>query len=47
VKKIAAIGQATADAYNEQAKALGQYPLSIIEVMKQVAGGNIKITLIF
>jgi regulator of protease activity HflC (stomatin/prohibitin superfamily) len=43
-EKIAAIGQATADAYTEQAKALGQYPLSIIEIMKQVAGGNVKIT---
>ncbi len=43
-EKIAAVGQATADAYTEQAKALGQYPLSIIEIMKQVAGGNVKIT---
>lgn len=43
-EKIAAVGQATADAYTEQAKALGQYPLSIIEIMKQVASGNVKIT---
>ena len=43
-KKINAIGQATAEAYSKQADALGQYPLSIIEIMKQVAHGNIKIT---
>lgn len=27
-----------------QARIVGQYPLSIIEIMKQVAGGNVKIT---
>ena len=43
-EKIAAIGQSTAEAYGQQANALGQYPLSIIEIMKQVAQGNIKIT---
>ena len=43
-EKIRAIGQATAEAYNKQAQALGQAPLSIIEVMKQVSGGQIKIT---
>jgi len=43
-QKINAIGQATAEAYNKQAEALGQYPLSIIEIMKQVAQGNVKIT---
>jgi hypothetical protein len=43
-EKIRAIGQATAEAYNKQAQALGQQPLSIIEVMKQVSGGQIKIT---
>lgn len=43
-EKIAAVGQATAEAYTQQAKAVGQYPLSIIEIMKQIAGGNIKIT---
>ena len=43
-EKISAIGQATAGAYQEQANALGQYPMSIIEIMKQVAQGNIKIT---
>jgi regulator of protease activity HflC (stomatin/prohibitin superfamily) len=43
-EKINAIGTATAEAYTKQADALGQYPLSIIEIMKQVAQGNIKIT---
>ena len=43
-EKIRAIGQATAEAYNKQAQALGQAPLSIIEIMKQVAGGKVKIT---
>jgi uncharacterized membrane protein YqiK len=43
-EKIRAIGQATAEAYNKQAQALGQAPLSIIEVMKQVSSGQIKIT---
>lgn len=42
--KIFAIGQATAEAYNKQAQALGQTPLSIIEIMKQVSGGKVKIT---
>ena len=42
--KIFAIGQATAEAYRKQAEALGQNPLSIIEIMKQVAGGKVKIT---
>jgi len=43
-EKIAAIGQATAEAYQKQASALGQNAMSIIEVMKQVAQGNVKIT---
>lgn len=43
-KKINAIGQATAEAYAKQSDALGQYPLSIIEIMKQVAQGQVKIT---
>jgi regulator of protease activity HflC (stomatin/prohibitin superfamily) len=42
--KINAIGQATANAYQEQANALGAQPMSIIEIMKQVAQGNVKIT---
>lgn len=43
-EKVSAIGQATAKAYAEQADALGQHPMSIIEIMKQVAAGNVKIT---
>ncbi|CDZ77457.1 putative protein with protein kinase and helix-hairpin-helix DNA-binding domains [Legionella massiliensis] len=42
--KISAIGRATAEAYKQQADALGQQPMSIIEIMKQVAGGQVKIT---
>jgi len=43
-QKISAIGQSTAQAYQLQADALGQQPMSIIEIMKQVAQGNVKIT---
>jgi hypothetical protein len=43
-EKIRAIGHATAEAYKQQADSLGQQPMSIIEIMKQVAGGNVKIT---
>ncbi len=43
-EKIRAIGQATAEAYAKQANALGQQPLSIIEIMKQVSNGHVKIT---
>lgn len=43
-EKINAIGEATASAYQKQVSAIGQYPLSIIEIMKQVGDGNIKIT---
>ena len=43
-EKIRAIGQATAEAYQGQAEALGQQPLSMIEIMKQVSDGKIKIT---
>ncbi len=43
-EKISAVGQSTAEAYQKQANALGQHPMSIIEIMKQVANGNIKIT---
>jgi hypothetical protein len=43
-EKIRAIGQATAEAYTKQAQALGQQPLSIIEIMKQVSDGKVKIT---
>ena len=43
-EKIRAIGQATAEAYLKQAQALGQQSLSIIEIMKQVSEGKVKIT---
>jgi regulator of protease activity HflC (stomatin/prohibitin superfamily) len=43
-EKIRAIGQATAEAYTKQAVALGQAPLSMIEIMKRVSEGNVKIT---
>lgn len=43
-EKIRAIGQATAEAYTKQAMALGQAPLSMIEIMKRVSDGKIKIT---
>ena len=43
-EKIRAIGQATAEAYVKQADALGQQPLSMIEIMKQISDGKIKIT---
>ena len=43
-EKIRAIGQATAEAYNKQAQAVGQAPLAMIEIMKQVSDGKIKIT---
>ncbi|MBI4802984.1 MAG: hypothetical protein HY796_10720 [Elusimicrobia bacterium] len=43
-EKIRAIGQATAEAYTKQALALGQAPMSVIEVMKQVSNGKVKIT---
>lgn len=43
-EKIRAIGQATAESYAKQAQAVGQGPLSLIEIMKQVSEGKIKIT---
>ena len=43
-QKINAIGEATANAYQQQANALGAQPMSIIEIMKQVAQGSVKIT---
>jgi len=43
-EKIRAVGQATAEAYSKQAQAVGQSPLAIIEIMKQVSDGKIKIT---
>jgi regulator of protease activity HflC (stomatin/prohibitin superfamily) len=43
-EKIRAIGHATAEAYTKQAMALGQSPLALIEIMKQIANGDVKIT---
>ncbi|MBL8027084.1 MAG: hypothetical protein JNL74_11770 [Fibrobacteres bacterium] len=43
-EKIRAIGQATAEAYTKQAMAVGASPLAIIEIMKQISNGQIKIT---
>ncbi len=42
--KIRAIGQATAEAYQKQVAAVGQAPLALIEIMKQVSDGKVKIT---
>ncbi len=43
-EKIQAIGQATAQSYDLQAKAVGQSSLALIEIMKRIAEGHIKIT---
>jgi regulator of protease activity HflC (stomatin/prohibitin superfamily) len=43
-EKILAIGQSTAQAYTLQVAAVGQAPLAMIEIMKRVSDGNIKIT---
>lgn len=43
-EKILAIGNATAEAYTRQVAALGQMPLAMVEIMKQISGGHIKIT---
>ncbi len=43
-EKILAIGNATAEAYLRQSAAVGQGPLAMIEVMKRVSEGKIKIT---
>ncbi|MEQ1918251.1 MAG: SPFH domain-containing protein [Elusimicrobiota bacterium] len=43
-EKILAVGNATAEAYVRQAAAVGQGPLAMIEVMKRVSDGKIKIT---
>jgi uncharacterized membrane protein YqiK len=42
--KIRAIGLATAEAYQQQALALGQNPLAMVEIMKRIAEGKVKIT---
>ena len=43
-EKVLAVGQATAQAYSKQADAVGQAPLAMIEIMKQVSDGKIQIT---
>lgn len=43
-EKTRAMGEATAEAYRQQVNALGQDSLAMIEIMKQVANGRIKIT---
>jgi len=42
--KILAIGEATAKAYELQNKAIGSQGVTSIEIAKQIAGGNIKVT---
>ncbi|MEI6852248.1 MAG: SPFH domain-containing protein, partial [Bacteroidota bacterium] len=42
--KILAIGEATAKAYELQNKAVGQQGVTAIEIAKQIANGNIKVT---
>ena len=42
--KILAIGEATAKAYELQNKAIGQQGVTAIEIAKQIAAGNIKVT---
>jgi uncharacterized membrane protein YqiK len=42
--KILAIGQATAKAYELQNKAVGQQGVTAIEIAKQIASGNVKVT---
>ena len=43
-EKIRAMGLAKAEAYAEQARALGQSSLALVEVMQRIADGNVKIT---
>ena len=42
--KILAMGEATAKAYTMQIKAMGQQGVTSIEIAKQIAAGNIKVT---
>ncbi len=42
--KILAMGEATAKAYELQNKAIGKQGVTAIEVAKQVASGNVKVT---
>jgi regulator of protease activity HflC (stomatin/prohibitin superfamily) len=43
-KKILSVGQATAEAYDKQVEAVGQFNLAGIEVTKSIAGAGLKIT---
>jgi uncharacterized membrane protein YqiK len=42
--RILAMGEATAKAYELQNKAIGQQGVTAIEIAKQIASGNIKVT---
>ena len=42
--RILAIGESTAKAYELQNKAVGQQGVTAIEIAKQIAAGNIKVT---
>ena len=42
--KILAIGESTAKAYELQNKAIGQQGVTAIEIAKQIAAGNVKVT---
>ncbi|MDP3581745.1 MAG: flotillin family protein, partial [Ignavibacteria bacterium] len=42
--KILAIGESTAKAYELQNKAVGQQGVTAIEIAKQIASGNVKVT---
>jgi len=43
-ERVSAVGSATADAYERQARAVGAAPLALIEVMRRVAEGGVKVT---
>jgi regulator of protease activity HflC (stomatin/prohibitin superfamily) len=43
-ERVSAVGRATADAYEHQARAVGPAPLALIEVMRRVAEGGVKVT---
>src|SRR5512137_1979373 len=42
--KILAMGESTAKAYELQNKAVGQQGVTAIEIAKQIAAGNVKVT---
>jgi regulator of protease activity HflC (stomatin/prohibitin superfamily) len=43
-ERVSAVGRATADAYERQARAVGKSPLALIEVVRRVSEGGVKIT---